>query len=125
MKMRISRKHPERLPKDNHVSDIIDFLEKMGAEARLRSAPATELDAALADQGLEAALLTEILTRDQDGIEALVGARPNVCCVVYAPDEKEDDAEEEQEEEGEDGDEGEEEDAGKVKKPQGRARHSA
>jgi hypothetical protein len=118
----MSVKYPtEGLP----VSDIIDFLEKLGAEARLRSAPATELEAALAEQGLEPALLTEILTRDQEGIEALVGARPNVCCAVYAPDEKEDDAEEE-EEEGEDGDEGDdEEDAGKVKKSQGRARLSA
>jgi hypothetical protein len=100
------------------VSDIIDFLERMGADARLRSALAGELEAALADQGLEPAVLTEILTRDQEGIEALVGARCNVCCVVYAPDEKEDDAEEE-EEEGEDGDEDDEEDAGKVKKSQG------
>jgi hypothetical protein len=103
------------------VSDIIDFLEKMGADARLRSAPATELEAALADQGLEPALLPEILTRDQDGIEALVGARANVCCMVYSPNEKEDD-EEEKEDEGEDDDEGDEEDAGKVKKSQGRAR---
>jgi hypothetical protein len=100
------------------VSDIIDFLEKMGAEAPLRSASGIELAAALTEAGLESALLTDILTLDPRGLESLVGACSNVCCLVYTPNEKEnEEKEQDEEDEGEDED-GEEEKEETVKKSQ-------
>jgi hypothetical protein len=86
------------------VSDIIEFLEKLGADARLRSASATELEAALIRAGLESTLWTALLGMNQSQLESLLGARSNVCCLVAVPDEEEKPEEEEEQPEEEDGD---------------------
>jgi hypothetical protein len=85
------------------VSKIIDFLEKLGHQAELRGASAVELEQALAEAGIEPHLWAAILDMNQSRFESLLGARANVCCLIYSPDEKEDEEEEEvEEEEGED-----------------------
>lgn len=92
------------------MSDIIDFLEKMGADAQLRGASAIELEAAFIRAGLGSISWTAMLGMNQSRLESLLGARSSVCSLVYAPDQEEEEEGEEKEEE-----EDEEEDAGKGK----------
>jgi hypothetical protein len=96
--------------------DVIEFLERWGREAQLRYADATELTQALTLAEIDPFVRKAILAADQRHLEFLLGARANVCCLIYSPDEKED--EEEEEREDEDGDEEEHEE--KLKSP-GRA----
>jgi hypothetical protein len=104
------------------VCEIIDFLERMGTDAQLRGASADELEAALVRAGLTSTLWTSISTMDRGGLESLLGARANVCCLVYSPDKEEEEKEDEaEEEEGEDEDDKED----NVKKSQDRVRRSA
>jgi hypothetical protein len=70
------------------MSDVIDFLERMGAEAPLRSASAIELATALTEAGLESALLTDIMATDRRGLDSLVGARSSICCLIYSPEDE-------------------------------------
>jgi hypothetical protein len=100
------------------VTDIVDFLERVGRDAQLRSASAVELEDAL----IQAGLPSNLWTVDPGALEALLGARSNVCCLVYSPDKKE---EEEEEEEPEEESEEEEEKDDKVKKSEDRVRRIA
>jgi len=87
------------------VSNVIDFLERLGQDAQLRDATGEEIEAALLNAGIEPGLRAAILEGDQRALEALLGADTNVCCVVYKEDEEEEEEhedEEEEEEEGED-----------------------
>jgi hypothetical protein len=81
------------------VSDIIDFIERMGADAQLRGASAGELEEALEQAGLDAASWTSMMGMTQSQLESVLGARSNVCSLVYSPQKEEE--EEEPEEEGE------------------------
>lgn len=86
------------------MSNVIDFLERLGQDAQLRGASGDEMEAALLNAGIEPELRTAILEADQRALEALLGADTNVCCVIYKEDEEE---EEEKEDEGEGEEEGE------------------
>jgi hypothetical protein len=105
------------------VSAIIDFLEKMGRDALLRGATATEIQDALIQAGLPSNLWTAISSLEPGALESLVGARANVCCLIFNPDKEEEEEEEEEppEEEAED----EEEKDDKVKKSLDRVRRIA
>jgi hypothetical protein len=105
-----------------HVSAIIDFLERMGRDALLRGAAATEIQDALTQAGLPSNLWTVISGLEPGALETLVGASANVCCLVYSPD-KEDEEEEEEEPPEEEAEEEEKED--KVKKSLDRVRRIA
>src|ERR1700753_2516098 len=85
------------------VSNVIDFLERLGQDAELRDATSDEIHEALRVAGIEPQLRTAILGDDRQALEALLGADGNVCCVVF----KEDEEEEEEEDEGEEEEEGE------------------
>jgi hypothetical protein len=87
------------------VSNIIDFLERMGADAQLRGASPIELEAALIQAGLGSAQWIGMVGMNQRQLESLLGARSNVCCLIVAPDEEQKPEEEEEEPEEEDGDE--------------------
>lgn len=87
------------------MSNVIDFLERLGQDAELRSATGDEIEAALLNAGIEPRLRPAILGDDRCALEALLGADSNVCCVVFKEDEEEEEKEgdeEEEEEEGED-----------------------
>jgi hypothetical protein len=88
------------------VSNVIDFLERLGQDAQLCDATGEEIEAALLNAGIEPRLRAAILKGDQAALEALLGADTNVCCVIYKEDEEEEEKEdeEEEEEEGEDDD---------------------
>ncbi|MGO4703070.1 hypothetical protein [Dyella sp. 2RAB6] len=78
------------------MSDIIKFLERMGADARLRDAPDAELELALAEARLEPQHGAAVLAGDAAGLQALLGL--GTLMAVQLPAEEE---EEEQEDEGE------------------------
>jgi hypothetical protein len=89
------------------VSNVIDFLQRLGQDADLRRAPRTALELALAETGIDPALREALLRADQRKLESLLGADTNVCAM--SPGKKEDDEEEEDDEDFDD-DEDEDED---------------
>jgi hypothetical protein len=87
------------------MTDAIDFLEQLGRNARLRHAPATELERVLAASGFEPSLRSALLADDAVRLGELLGAQPNICCLVEKPDQEDDEEEEEEEEDFEDDEE--------------------
>jgi hypothetical protein len=74
------------------MSKVIEFLAALGADARLRDAGQSEIDTIMIQSDIGPELRAAILAGDQEGLETLLGAKTNVCCMVHAP---EDDEEEE------------------------------
>lgn len=94
------------------MSDLIDFLERMGGDSASRFATGLELEEALTRAGITPTVRSAVLAGDQSRLESLLGASPIVCNLVNFPDEEEeeeDDDEKEDEEEGDDDDGAEEE----------------
>jgi hypothetical protein len=92
------------------VSQVIEFLERLGQDARLRHASIDEVSQALAQAGIEGPARALILSGDRPALESLLDAKPNVFCGVLVPEEVEEEKEDEKEDdEHEDGDEDEEE----------------
>ncbi len=87
------------------MSNVIDFLERLGRDADLQQASGDIWEEALRSAGIDPALRAAILGNDRQALEALVGAPGVVCCIVYKEDEEE---EEEQEDEPEEEEEKEE-----------------
>ena len=67
------------------MTDVIDFLERLGQDATLRRAP---LESALNGAGLSSEVREALAKRDQRSLEALLGVG-NVCCLINAPIEEE------------------------------------
>jgi hypothetical protein len=84
------------------VSNLIDFLERLGQDAQLRSANDEQMDEALRNAGLEPSLREVIFGEDRQTLEVLLDADANVCCMVYKEDEEEEEEPEEEEEDDED-----------------------
>jgi hypothetical protein len=87
------------------VSNVIDFLERFGQDAELRYASDADVEAALREAGLDPAVRTAIVDKDQGALERLLGADTNVCCLINKPDEEEEEEGEEEEEEEEEDEE--------------------
>jgi hypothetical protein len=83
------------------MMDAIDFLEQLGRNARLRHAPLPELERALAGSGIDPELHSALLSDDALRLGEMLGAQPNICCLVEKPDQEEDDEEEEEDEDDE------------------------
>jgi hypothetical protein len=77
------------------VSSIIDFLEKLGQDAHLRHATSSDVQEALMQAGIEPAVREAILTGDEHALESRLGARSNVCCLIYSPIKEDEETEEE------------------------------
>ena len=88
------------------MSNVIDFLERLGQDAQLHQASDTELEQALTEAQIDPAIRDAILMRDQRRLESLLGASPNVCCMIYTPA-REDDEEEEGDDKKQQDDDGE------------------
>lgn len=80
------------------MSDVIDFLERMGQDAQMRDAPRVEVELAIASAGLDPELQAAILANDRNKLEALLGQH-NVCSVMIPGTEEEEEDEGEDEEE--------------------------
>ncbi len=90
------------------MMDAIDFLEQLGRNARLRHAPTADLERELAASGIDPELSSALVDNNAVRLGELLGAQPNICCLIEKPDRKKDqeeDDEEEEEEEQEDEDE--------------------
>lgn len=66
------------------MSNVIEFLERMGASDSLRSAAAYE--AAVAALDVEPLQRTALLDRDVASLTTLLDARPAMFCMIIAPD---------------------------------------
>lgn len=84
------------------MTDAIEFLEQLGQNARLRHAPAAELERALATTEIDPELRSALLAADTLRLGELLGAQPNICCLIEKPDQEEDEDEEEEEDEEDD-----------------------
>jgi hypothetical protein len=78
-----------------HMSDVVEFLERMGQDAQLSRASDSEFEHVVASTGLDSILQNAILSKDSSTLEALLGIA--VHCAMLAP------AEEQEEQEDEDG----------------------
>ena len=78
------------------MMDAIDFLEQLGRNARLRHAPTPELERVLAASGIDPELRSALLTDDAVRLGELLGAQPNICCLIEKPDQEDDEEEEEE-----------------------------
>jgi hypothetical protein len=92
------------------MSNVIDFLEQMGRDAQWRHATGEAMQAALIQAGIEPSVRAAILGEDRGLLESLVGANPNICCMVNHPQEEEEEPREDEEEEEEEKEPEEEED---------------
>jgi hypothetical protein len=87
------------------MTDVIDFLEQLGRDARLRHAPPAELERALAASGIDPDLRSALRGDDALRLAELVGAQPTLCCLIVKPDPAKPDDEEEEDDEPEEEDE--------------------
>lgn len=71
------------------MTNVIDFLESLGRDARLRHATGDELNDALTGAQITPALRTALFGEDQRQIEILLGATTNVCCLIHTPEDDE------------------------------------
>ena len=85
------------------MSDLIDFLERMGGDSQSRFATGAGLEEALTRAGIEPTVQSAVLAGDQLRLESLIGASHNVCNLVDLPDEEEEDEEDKEHEGDEDG----------------------
>jgi hypothetical protein len=92
------------------VSNVIDFLQRLGQNADVRHAPRTELELALAEANIDPALRQALLGTDQRKLENLLGVDTDVCCVIAPGRKEEEDEDEDEDEDDFDEEEDEEED---------------
>jgi hypothetical protein len=74
------------------VSNVINFLEKIGQDAQLRHASTGEIELALNSAQIDPELRAAILSRNQKQLEVLLGARTNVVCGLAPADEDKEDS---------------------------------
>lgn len=67
------------------MTDIIDFLEKLGQDAQLRHADCGEIQAALADARIDKTAAVAILAGDGRTLATHLGARTDINCLIFAP----------------------------------------
>ncbi len=78
------------------MTDVIDFLERMGQDAQLRHAAQDEVELALNSAEIAPELQTAILARDQAQLEKLLGQTP-LCAPLFPGQEEEEEGEEDEE----------------------------
>ncbi len=67
------------------MTDIIDFLEKLGQDAQLRHADCGEIREALADARIDKTAAAAILAGDERTLARHLGARTDLNCLIFAP----------------------------------------
>lgn len=84
------------------MMDAVDLLEQLGRNARLHRAPTVELEQVLTAARIDPELRSALLSGDGLRLGELLGAQPNICCLVEKPDQEEDEEEDEEEEQEDD-----------------------
>jgi len=67
------------------MSDVIDFLERLGEDSGLRYASASVIEGAMEEAHISPELRAALARGDQRSLEQLLGAATNVCCMIHAP----------------------------------------
>lgn len=70
------------------MKDVIDILERMGADAGLRDAPRQELEQALEAEQVEAAVRAAMLSGDRAELQRLMGAEAQFSVIMPAEEEE-------------------------------------
>lgn len=78
------------------MTDVIDFLERMGQDAQLRHASQDEVELALTSAEVAPELQAAILAKDQAQLETLLGQAP-VCSAFFPGKEDEEEGDEDEE----------------------------
>jgi hypothetical protein len=78
------------------MPDAVDFLERLGQDARLRYATSSELELALAEADIDPALRAVIQgaalhDANRARLETLLGATANICCLIRHNDDEDQD----------------------------------
>lgn len=78
------------------MSNVIDFLERMGQDARLRHASQNEVELALVSEQVDLDLQAAILAKNSSHLGALLGQ--GVFCCMQEPGKEDDDEDDDTEE---------------------------
>ena len=70
------------------MKDVIDILERMGADAGLRDAPRQELEQALEAEQDEAAVRAAMLSGDRAELQRLMGAEAQFSVIMPSEEEE-------------------------------------
>ncbi|HXS04585.1 MAG TPA: hypothetical protein VN731_08915 [Rhodanobacter sp.] len=70
------------------MSNVIDFVERMGQDAQLRHASMGDVELALMQAQIDPEIRAAILAKDQRKLELLLGGG-NVCCALCPAEEEE------------------------------------
>lgn len=76
------------------MSNVIDFLERMGQDAQLRHASRSEVELALKEARIDPELQAAILAKDQSHLELLLRQEPLYCLLFPAKEDEDEDSEE-------------------------------
>lgn len=68
------------------MSNVINFLERLGQDAKLRGADCGAFDQALQSAGISSQLWSSIVESDDRQREKLLGASGNVCAIIFVDD---------------------------------------
>lgn|SRR5690554_139128 len=72
------------------MSNVIQVLERLGRDPTAHFYTTRQIDARLAHEGIEPAVRQALIEGDQHTLEALLGAKRHVCCLVRSPSEDDD-----------------------------------
>jgi len=75
------------------MSNVLDFLERMGSDARLRQSGVDGMNLAMEQAAIDPETRRAILESDGARLGDLMAAPANVCCMVHAPEDEEDEPE--------------------------------
>jgi hypothetical protein len=67
------------------MTDVIDFIERLGQDSGLRYASGQVVDRVLSEAQFSPEMRIALASRDQSLLESLLGATTNVCCLINAP----------------------------------------
>jgi hypothetical protein len=67
------------------MADIIDLLERMGQDSRLRHASRAMLERAMSETQMSPRVRSALVSGDRTEIEVVLGVDNNVCCMVFVP----------------------------------------
>lgn len=71
------------------MSNVIEFLERLGADATLRYAPPSEVERAAERAHVDRQASAAIVAGDSGRLSELLGARAGLCCIVAVPEDGE------------------------------------
>jgi hypothetical protein len=74
------------------MSNVIEFLERVGQDSRLRYASDGVLERALQKSKISPQLQAAVMSGDGAEIEAVLGGHRNVCCMINVPAEEDEEA---------------------------------